>query len=922
MKTAKEYASEYRQIASNLGMRGDSVELLVQMLAHFTYTNGIDNLTTINEASLERAIQMNSKIQHCVEHMYSVFRGRCPRVILRFRPTKFFEFGIYDKVVSTNSFNLYYLGYLSDTSVNVRTGLYNASLGQNGGLGFNYAPVTIQPSENGYYTIICLAAKETVRKRFSLTANNIYYVDITEDNLSEDEWVKISKINNGSLEYIDTTNEFNEHLLNDRVFDLTLPNWGSRYYVPEEYQTSNTNLDIEVFKYCTVDDLVSYDINNIKLQGAELVSIQGTDKNTTLISKLNEVADGVILLPELERENISTIHYKANQNRYMNSIFRSNSDISELLKSVYPLKVKSTSFKFLSANEVETEYKKSLAKIPDTDLIIRSDITKYSNSDRYVDFEVNKNTIHKISVEIDKTNEETPSSTVYSLKAESPVCYPNKEVYVYAVKTYLDEDGDLVDKVIAPDDFDSEGLLFQYCIGNSAWTTSSNGYIPPITEENGKGKTIGIKIYDKSVSSRTLLDLEYLPFITSDTTYFGITDKNIVIPASGRSGFYRDYSESPIKIPSVLFIDGSSDVADEYTIESSSKELGLKIDENGVIYINNISNPITDKMTAVISATKNNIRYSSTLTVSTTLNANSSPRRLKLFYKISTGVYELLEDYSVWSGDTLEINNIQELLPITNTERITLAFGCNSSTFTELSRNVVNREPQSSISANVISAIKSGSVIDRITGRTSANITEVKGRGFDSSNFTFEVPQTTTQTTVTAVEDITPVNENVKEIILSKVYLYNKRTVSSSNGNGPQLKIYYIPQNSSDLLNDEEKKDFIKSRSAYYITNNIDIQKGTLINIIFNIKAVLYQNGTVDSEINKILNKYKDKFGLDVSTLEEDILSQINKIENIAKVTSFVSTIKSESGELLKLSNIDTRISYFNFSYYITTDLA
>ena len=202
----------------------------------------------------------------------------------------------------------------------------------------------------------------------------------------------------------------------------------------------------------------------------------------------------------------------------------------------------------------------------------------------------------------------------------------------------------------------------------------------------------------------------------------------------------------------------------------------------------------------------------------------------------------------------MEINNIQELLPITNTERITLAFGCNSSTFTELPRNVVNREPQSSISANVISAIKSGSVIDRITGRTSAS-TEVKGRGFDSSNFTFEVPQTTTQTTVTAIEDITPVNENVKEIILSKVYLYNKRTVSSSNGNGPQLKIYYIPQNSSDLLNDEEKKDFIKSRSAYYITNNIDIQKGTLINIIFNIKAVLYQNGTVDSEINKILSK-------------------------------------------------------------------
>ena len=181
MKTAREYASEYREIAKNLGMQGDSTELLIQMLSHFTYTNEVENIAYANEASLERALLGNSKIQHCVEVMYSVFRGRCPRVIFRFRPTKFFDFGVYDRIVSLGSFGLYYLGYLGTSEGVAGQGLYDASLGEAGGLKFTYAPVTIQPSEGGYVTILCLLATKTIESEFTLSNLNKYYIDIPEE---------------------------------------------------------------------------------------------------------------------------------------------------------------------------------------------------------------------------------------------------------------------------------------------------------------------------------------------------------------------------------------------------------------------------------------------------------------------------------------------------------------------------------------------------------------------------------------------------------------------------------------------------------------------------------------------------------------------------------------------------------------------
>ena len=114
MRTLQDYISIYREVAQNLGIGGDSVEVLVQLLANASYINEVENISYVQEASLERATLENSKIQHCMNNMYSVFRGNCPRVILKFKTGKYLSFQPYDKVVSSNNFNLYYLGYLDE----------------------------------------------------------------------------------------------------------------------------------------------------------------------------------------------------------------------------------------------------------------------------------------------------------------------------------------------------------------------------------------------------------------------------------------------------------------------------------------------------------------------------------------------------------------------------------------------------------------------------------------------------------------------------------------------------------------------------------------------------------------------------------------------------------------------------------------
>jgi hypothetical protein len=306
-----------------------------------------------------------------------------------------------------------------------------------------------------------MIANKSIETEGTLNSGNLYYIDVKEGGLSQDSWVKLSEVNTGSLEFVDVTREFQSHLLEDRVFDLTLPDWGSRFYIPEEYRKENTKLNAMSFKYVKLEDLNSHDLSNIKLDGAEPVSIHETEGDIDFITSLEEVSKGVVLIPELPRENMSSAHYKANKDRFMGSVLRSNDDVSELLKEMYPDKVKSTTFKFDSG--INNREKMEVITSPDlseSDLILKPTVTKYEGSNltatgvSHVDFSVDLDILKEISIPIVKTNEEKPFTTTYSIKSESPISTIDQGNTVYIIKTYVDEDGDLVSKVIQVPDLE------------------------------------------------------------------------------------------------------------------------------------------------------------------------------------------------------------------------------------------------------------------------------------------------------------------------------------------------------------------------------------------------------------------------------------------------------------------------------------
>ena len=177
MKSLQNYIDKYREIGKNLGYTGQGVEVLVQMLANASYIGEVENVSYVQESSLEKCSLLNSKIQHCVDNMYSVFRGSCPRVLIKMRPTKYLTMNPYDEIITSQTFSIYYLGYWDSATSKF---IYSSK---------TFNPVVEGSSETE--TIIGFLAKETISTSWTIDSYNTYYVDCYEENLSDDMYVKL-----------------------------------------------------------------------------------------------------------------------------------------------------------------------------------------------------------------------------------------------------------------------------------------------------------------------------------------------------------------------------------------------------------------------------------------------------------------------------------------------------------------------------------------------------------------------------------------------------------------------------------------------------------------------------------------------------------------------------------------------------------
>lgn len=431
MRNLQDYINKYYTIAQNLGYTGDSIEVLVQLLANASYISEVENVAYLQESSLEKSSLINSKIQHCMDNMYSVFRGLCPRVVMKIRPTSYLTLKPFDLIQQSSSFSVYYLGYykliqpssnigLSSSSRSVRdsnvisssvissssenSGQEESSMNRGGssevdytklsGLDnlnpekypgeFIYSGITLKPSINTEsYIIICLISPTIHQVDKMVNTRNTYYIDCPIDNLSNDVLVKV----NG--EQAEVTRNFADHILKPTkyVFDLTLPSFGSRIYTANYFSTLdrtdrsdsvgieiNTRINATYFEWSRLEDYNQSELRRLSYKGAELVGFNDTWLKANMYSELSE-GSGLCFVKEVGRDDLNTIHYKANRNRYVNSMVRSNNDIGTILEENFPQYVKNggTSYVFNtlgnnSGSELKIYYipKDESRLIPDT----------------------------------------------------------------------------------------------------------------------------------------------------------------------------------------------------------------------------------------------------------------------------------------------------------------------------------------------------------------------------------------------------------------------------------------------------------------------------------------------------------------------------------------------------------------------------
>lgn len=434
MKSLQDYIDRYRKVVQNLGYSGESTEVLIQLLANASYISEVENITYMAEASLDKASLINSKIQHCVDTMYSVFRGSCPRVMMKIKPTKYLTFNPYDLIVTSNNFSIYYLGYYSvnkdnttDTTetdsssgdnisgrnyfkiiktvssskvIDTTNTSSNQSDSSNPGdsstdnidtsksldelLGdgytgsWNYSSATFYPAvdEGDNQIILGFIAPKRIGDNLSIekeiNSNNTYFVECTENNLSDDMYVEIVQ-NDESRVKLPRTRVFAEHILDHKIFDLTIPSFGSRLYLANYFKdtvgrdsrsiegmTENTRIVAQYFGYSELDDYNENELKRVQLKGAELLKF--SDKFLKS-EKVSEISDGLCYVDAIPRDNLNTIHYKANRDRYVSSIIRSNSDIGTILEETYPELIRGGSTSYLFTTNGNSENKLSTLNI-------------------------------------------------------------------------------------------------------------------------------------------------------------------------------------------------------------------------------------------------------------------------------------------------------------------------------------------------------------------------------------------------------------------------------------------------------------------------------------------------------------------------------------------------------------------------------
>ena len=372
MISKEELRENLVQIASNNGISGESVDLLIDLITYSKYHEQFEIVNAIQENNLSTARLINSKIRMCMNVMYPVYRGKNARVKLNFINNTLINKNKFDILYSSNTFKVY-----AENSINLTPSIDSGISGV-----------------NKYSLIGILSKKDLQESTRTVRANEIYYLDFIIDrevvsNLSEDVQVFIN-----DTEY-PTTRSFYDYIQNevpltdndafligdkyytvngvswipipetdvrvkdlkikgelssttllpilpskvlDPIFVLTIPDYGIRLY-KRGYFKANDVVKIRAIKYTTADEINSDEFDKIIIPGTQL---------TTVLSKNNVVKRSHVLgkdgkptfedngiINEIPRDNERSLLFNANNYSRLQNKTLAKSDINALFTEYF-----------------------------------------------------------------------------------------------------------------------------------------------------------------------------------------------------------------------------------------------------------------------------------------------------------------------------------------------------------------------------------------------------------------------------------------------------------------------------------------------------------------------------------------------------------------------------------------------------------
>ena len=865
MKSLSDYTKILRDTATNLNLHGESVEMVVQMLANALYISEVEHITYSQEASLERATLENSKIQHCVNQMYSVYRGANPRVIMSFKASKLFQFNPHDEIIKSNNFKVYYLGYYDTTKGEI---VYSSS--------------TIYPDSSAI--ILGLISNETYTDTWTVSGNT-YYQNHPVSNLSSDLYLT----DNSNGVKVDVSRLFYDHLRENSFFDLTLPGYGCRIYYPEVYRgikrenLVNLEFTLSVYKYLRLSDIIESEKKALKMNGAVLQEIR-----QNVLDSLNAQEDypGLIYIPETLRDGVDTIHHKANKSRYTGTYLSTNSDLSFLLQEYYPSKIKTNgvTYRFESPKSTTIETIKKEYILPEnfngvflSYTTLKNQLTGWTNNQGYLPkgtltFKYSKGGVNKDS---NTSYDLVCSSSILPATVKGNTVTPNIETI--SVKVLKNTNG-ITELLTTSEEITKEGLAIAYKYSNGFTNVLPGTGEPEIPVILQKSTNYKLDVY--LVSKDIIISGQYLPSDFSPATQ--CLDREM-IPA-----VFTPVVETTTSTSSQKDEEGKEIITKVETSElSTGNYYGLNLKDD-TLYIQ------TDYEGKFIS--------------------NTNTTEASLYYngqKIQTGEcsYSLIPVSDI----TAEIDKVTGLITISemseskNVAYITVTAEYNGNLMTEtltVKKSIANLKDADK---PVVFGVYGGETL----------IASYIASG-DPKEAIIEIPENT-------YKSLSIVREGDGIVLEDGLFRYSYTVLNNTLQEGsvmtPSLYLYYIPYASSNLLSGSEKDKFVAINKSYYVTQDIQITEGKEYTARFDINLELYTNSSLDNTILEILDRYSFQFGQDLgdqnhsTPLYEEIKSLITKISDIKYVSEINITYLDASETELDYEtqikpNLD--ISYFD----------